>query len=142
MNIASQNNVSPRHILILFALTIALLIMMSQSPQRHFNIINVNVGEAKALIESGALVIDVREKKQFDYRHIPGAILIPVAVLRSGIPASIAYAKDKPIVVYCGDGVTHGPEGTELLNKAGFKKAVNIQRGIEGWAGAGLPVKK
>jgi rhodanese-related sulfurtransferase len=35
-----------------------------------------------------------------------------------------------------------GPEGTELLNKAGYANAVNMEAGIKGWADAGLPVQK
>ena len=33
------------------------------------------------------------------------------------------------------------PEGTQVLNDAGYKNAVNIRSGIEGWQNAGHPVK-
>jgi rhodanese-related sulfurtransferase len=46
------------------------------------------------------------------------------------------------ILIYCGDGVTHGPEGTEILNEAGYPNAVNLKPGIEGWARAGYAVAK
>jgi len=62
--------------------------------------------------------------------------------LRAGIPASLQLLKDKAIVIYCGDGVTRGPESTELLNKAGFTKAVNLEHGLESWSEAGYVLQK
>ena len=87
-------------------------------------------------------MVDVREKDQFNVRHIPGAILIPLDELRARIPAVLEGAKAMTILIYCGDGVTHGPEGTEFLNNAGYANAVNLKPGIEGWAGAGYPIAK
>jgi len=110
--------------------------------QHHYDINEVSTQEAKSLIDTGAAVIDVRGPEHFKAGHIPGAMLLPLEVLQRGIPASIQLLKDKAIVVYCGDGVTSGPEGTELLNKAGFAKAVNLKHGMESWTGAGYPVKK
>lgn len=46
------------------------------------------------------------------------------------------------MVVYCNDGIATGPEAIHLLREAGFNKAAHLRSGIEGWAGAGLPVAK
>ena len=89
----------------------------------------------------GALVIDVRDRAAYEARHIAGAISAPVATLSTAIPASLESARTLPIVVYCGDGTTLGPEGTLVLNKAGFPGAVNLKPGIQGWASAGLPIE-
>jgi rhodanese-related sulfurtransferase len=107
-----------------------------------YDVKNVTVAEASVLVDGGAVVVDVRGKEAFDARHIPGALNYPVDVLRVGIPAVLAASKAMPVVVYCGDGARIGPEGTSLLNKAGFSKAVNVERGIQGWADAGLRVAK
>lgn len=119
---------------------IAIAIFSQSKPHAEFNVTNVSVSDANALVDSGAVVVDVRGKEAFDTRHIPGALNIPVDVLRTSIPATLAASKDAPVVVYCGDGSTLGPEGTSLLNKAGFSKAVNVRNGIQGWADAGLKV--
>ena len=119
-----------------------LFFMIQTSPTEKFDVRSVTATEAKALVDSGALVVDVRGTAQYDGRHIPGAISVPLATLRAAIPASLAPAITKPVVVYCGDGVTIGPEGTALLNKAGYAKAVNLKSGIQGWADAGYPVQK
>ena len=107
-----------------------------------FNVTEVSVLEARALVDSGAIVVDVREKEAFRSRHLPGAISAPVSQLRSEVPVSLSEAKDKPVVVYCGDGATMGPEGTQLLNNAGYARAVNMKSGIDGWQKAGYPIER
>jgi rhodanese-related sulfurtransferase len=103
----------------------------------------VDVSSAKQLVDAGALVIDVRGQDQFNFQHIPGAILITLEELRAGIPARLlAEARDRVILVYCNQGLGRSPEGTKILNKAGFASAVNLKEGIEGWAGAGYPTQK
>jgi len=133
----------------LFAIAIGMIAFVwlsnmgtSHSPRNRLVVPEVELLQAKALIDSGALVIDVRGAEQFAVRHLPGAVLVPLAILRAGIPPSIAVAKDKPVVVYCNEGVASGPEATRLLQQAGFSKVVNLHSGIEGWAAAGLPIKK
>jgi rhodanese-related sulfurtransferase len=96
----------------------------------------VSIQEAIALIDSGALVIDVRESPK---THIPGALLIPLEVLNAHL-SKLEAAKAQSIVVYCGNGTTRGPEAAQILTQAGFAHVVNLQPGIEGWRAAGLPV--
>ena len=129
-------------------LTLATLVVLSDlgsgshnSDHNAYKVREVDASSAKALVDAGALVIDVRGQTQFDVRHIPGAILITIEELRAGIPARlVAEAKDRPILVYCNKGLEHGPEGAAILNQAGFAGAVNLNG--EGWAGAGYPVQK
>ena len=117
------------------------LIWLANTPR--YNVKEVDAPGARELMEQGALVIDVRGQEQFDHRHIPGAILISVDELNRGIPAKLqAEARERPIIVYCGQGLGLGPEGTAILNKAGFARAVNLKSGIDGWVAAGLPVVK
>lgn len=128
-------------VMFFIVLAVGLFVFNYQESHRYDDVRNVSVGEAKVMIDAGALVIDVRGESAFQKRHIPGAINIPLAILESGIPASIASAISKPVVVYCGDGVTIGPHGTQLLNDAGYKQAANIQGGLDGWTKAGLPIQ-
>jgi rhodanese-related sulfurtransferase len=102
----------------------------------------VTLTEASALISAGAVVVDVRGPESFKEGHIPGAIPIPLEILRQDIPASLIDAKAKSVVVYCGHGQGRGPEGTRLLAKAGFARAANLRSGLEGWKTAGLPLEK
>ena len=126
----------------LIASVLAIAVVLTSRSGPSHDVLNISIEEASKLVDGGAMVVDVRGKDAFDARHIPGALNIPLDTLKAGIPAALAKAKAEPIVVYCGDGVRIGPEGTALLNKAGYTKAMNVEKGIQGWADAGLRVVK
>ena len=129
-------------LLIVFAGAVWLSAMGAKKVETpRFNVPEVGVPEAKALLDAGATIINVRATVVSEYGHIPGALLIPLAVLRAGIPPLLAATKDKTIVVYCGDGVKTGPEATHILRQAGYS-VVNMKPGVEAWSSAGLPVSK
>lgn len=109
---------------------------------RAFAVPEIDVAKAKALLDAGAIVIDVRGQRQFDARHLPGALLIPLAALRVAIPAGLSQARERQVVVYCSDGVSTGPEATDILVRHGFRNASNLKGGVEAWASAGLPLVK
>jgi rhodanese-related sulfurtransferase len=94
--------------------------------------------EAKTMIDAGALVIDVRDQAMSAAAHLPNALLIPSDVLVARM-AKVEADLARPIVVYCGDGSRLGPDATATLNQAGYKNAVNLKGGIQGWRAAGLP---
>lgn len=145
MNTSKFDFSNPRHLLAALGLGLALIIFARQSHApggADAKVNNVTVQEANTLIKQGALVVDVRGPEAYGARHIPGALNVPLEALRLAIPAALTGSIAKPVVVYCGDGVTIGPEGTALLNQAGYAKAVNIEHGIQGWAQAGLPIAK
>jgi rhodanese-related sulfurtransferase len=133
---------STRRLLLTLPLVAGGLILFGRSSKHaEFNVKEVLVEEARLLVAAGALVIDVRERAAYEAKHIAGALLAPVATLSAAIPASLEGARTQPVVVYCGDGAALGPEGTHVLNKAGFLQAVNLKPGIQGWVAAGLPIE-
>ena len=121
-----SSQVDPRNprVMLAFAGLVFALFLLAQMrlPQAGFDVTSVSATQAKALIDDGALVIDVREAGPFKSRHIPGALHVPLDAMRESIPIAIAEAKTESVVVYCGDGVKIGPEGTALLNQAGFTR--------------------
>jgi rhodanese-related sulfurtransferase len=119
-------------------LLFAAAVFASMPGNGHSDVRQVDVHEAKALIDAGALVIDVRERAVAANSHLPGALLIPIEVLAANL-ARIEAAKASAIVVYCGDGSTRGPEAAHLLTQAGFIQTVNLRPGVAGWRRAGLP---
>ena len=112
--------------------------LVFMAPGKRPNVPELDTGGAKALIDSGALVIDVRELNVSAGSHIVGAMLIPLSTLPQRMQ-ELGIDQTKSIVVYCNEGTTRGPEGTALLQQAGYTKAVNLKSGIEGWRAAGLP---
>jgi len=134
-----------RNALTTIGLGIAGLAWLSTRPpssSSRFVVPEIDVATAKSLLEAGGLAIDVRGRDPFDYRHLPGAMLIPLAALRVSIPAALSQAKERQIVVYCNDGHASGPEATDILRRGGFLNARNLKSGVEGWASAGLPLIK
>jgi rhodanese-related sulfurtransferase len=101
----------------------------------------VSVPEAIALVDAGALVIDVRERSVSAGSHLPGALLIPLEVVAARL-SSMEIAKAQRIVVYCNRGAGRGPAAVQALTEAGFTNVVNLESGIEGWRAAGLPTAK
>jgi DMSO/TMAO reductase YedYZ molybdopterin-dependent catalytic subunit/rhodanese-related sulfurtransferase/glyoxylase-like metal-dependent hydrolase (beta-lactamase superfamily II) len=95
----------------------------------------VGARAAEALIEAGALMLDVREPDEWQAGHAPEASPLPMGQVldhRSSLP------RDRRIVVACRSG-GRSAAVTESLRVWGFD-AVNLSGGMCAWAAAGLPV--
>ncbi len=88
----------------------------------------------------GAVVLDVRDKAEFEQGHIVDAINIPYAQLESRHEELSKY-KDKPLVITCKMGQHSGTAGTQL-RKLGFTDVRRLRGGIADWRGQSLPVVK
>ncbi|MBE7411889.1 MAG: rhodanese-like domain-containing protein [Leptospiraceae bacterium] len=73
-------------------------------------------------IQSGAKIIDVRTKDEFQDGHYNKAINIPLNTLSSRLGE--LGDKSKPIVLYCASGV-RSASATQLLKSNGFIDVVN-----------------
>lgn len=96
---------------------------------------NITPDETRTLIESNPpdtfQLLDVRQPKEYDEAHIPGAILIPLGEL----PARLQELKsDKETIVYCRSGV-RSRAGCQILSAAKFSRVLNMTDGINGWQG-------
>lgn len=88
----------------------------------------------------GGIVIDVRDKTEFEQGHIVDAINVPHATLEARM-GELEQHKDKPLIIACKMGQHSGTAGT-LLRKAGFEKVSRLRGGITEWRGQSLPVVK
>lgn len=80
----------------------------------------------------GALVVDLREPREYLDGHVPGALLIPLAQLLSrlsDLPTS------QPLFVICASG-DRSRTATGWLRDRGFD-ASSVTGGINGWVAAG-----
>jgi rhodanese-related sulfurtransferase len=100
----------------------------------------VDTLEATRLINQDALVLDVREDKEFVVGHIPKARHIPVGSLKARI-AELEKFKSKPIIVNCRSG-QRSAQACGILKKHGFENVVNLSGGIMAWESANLPMEK
>lgn len=83
-----------------------------------------------------AVIIDVRDDKEWQQQHIPGAIHIPLAELTNRLGELGAY-KNAKLVMQCRSG-GRSAKATELLKAAGFANVSNMEGGILAWNKAGL----
>ncbi len=87
-----------------------------------------------------AVVVDLRERKEFQEGHIVDAINIPQASLDSRIGELERY-RERPLIVACKMGQQAGSAGT-ILRKAGFTNVMRLSGGMTEWRGNSLPVVK
>ncbi|SHO50569.1 rhodanese-like domain-containing protein [Desulfopila aestuarii] len=76
-------------------------------------------------------LLDVRQPKEYEQAHIPGARLIPLGELPQRLDE---LDRDREIIVYCRSGV-RSKSGYQILNSAGFSRVLNMTGGINGWQG-------
>lgn len=87
-----------------------------------------------------AVVVDVRDRKEFQAGHIVGAVNVPFASLGSRIDELKKY-QSRPLVVTCKMGQHAGAAGTQL-RKAGFENVTRLTGGMVEWRNQNLPVVK
>lgn len=88
----------------------------------------------------GAVVVDVRDSKEFEAGHIVDAINIPHTSIESRMN-ELSKFKDKPVVLTCKMGQHSSAAGT-LLRKAGFEQVARLTGGVLEWRNQNLPVVK
>lgn len=120
-----------------FAALLALFILnetkrggQSVSAQQLVNLVN----------KEDALVLDVRDKKEYEAGHIVDALNIPYSSLESRVD-ELKKFKERPIVVTCRMGQHSGTVGTQL-RKQGFARVLRLTGGITEWRNQNLPVVK
>ena len=84
----------------------------------------VGPAAARDWLNKGALVIDVRSEGEFQERHLPGAINIPLGQLREEI-ARRAPDKEQPLLLHCLSGGRSGM-GKSALKRLGYRNVFNL----------------
>ena len=116
------------------------MLLWQSFSNRLSGVSQVGTTEATRLINDDALVLDVREDKEWAEGHIPNAKHIPLGQLSKRISELDKY-KDKPIVVSCRSG-HRSATACRTLKKDGFEQTHNLMGGIIAWENANLPVTK
>jgi rhodanese-related sulfurtransferase len=97
----------------------------------------VDTDDAATKLDSGALLIDVRDQAEWDEARIPGAVHKPIASINEwfgGLPS------DRDIVFQCHSGGRSAQVVHALATQAGMSNVWNLAGGIVAWANAGKPV--
>jgi rhodanese-related sulfurtransferase len=87
---------------------------------------------AKRLRGDSFVLLDCRERDEWDFCHIDGALLIPMSELQARV-TELAPHRDSQIVVYCHHGV-RSLRVALWLQQQGFSHAASMAGGIEEWS--------
>jgi rhodanese-related sulfurtransferase len=97
--------------------------------------------DATRLINSeNAILLDIREAKEFTGTRLPNALHIPLSELKErGV--ELAKFVSRPIIVYCDRGM-RSTSAAGPLTKLGFTNVQSLRGGLRAWKDAGLPLQK
>jgi phage shock protein E len=77
---------------------------------------------ARALIDQGAQLVDVRHPHEYEHSALPGSVNIPLPVIQQ---AYKQLDKDTPVLLYCNTGQRSGT-ARRLLKACGFNNVHNL----------------
>lgn len=83
--------------------------------------------------EKNFLIVDVRTQDEYNKRHIPNAILVPIEDIRAGRLEALPD-KSRTLVLYCWTG-RRAEDAAKILVKQGYKNVYEIG-GLVDWTGA------
>ena len=96
--------------------------------------IHITQEDAVRIMKSNpdAIVLDVRMKDEFDKRHLPNALLVPIDELRNGNFSALPD-KDATILIYCWTG-RRAEESAAILLEHGYSRVYEFG-GLVDWTG-------
>lgn len=99
-------------------------------------ITEVDVAAASALLDTGAVLVDVREPDETDGGSVNGALLLPRGMLELQVEAKLANPA-QTIVVMCAGG-TRSALAAQTMQAMGYTSVVSLAGGFNAWKDAGL----
>lgn len=100
----------------------------------------VDGDQTEALIDEGAILLDVREADEFEQGAVPGAMFIPRGHLESQIENKLPN-KDASVVVMCAGGV-RSAFAARTLGELGYTNVHSIAGGFNRWKDEGRDWKR
>lgn len=127
------------HMLLVAALMISFFVLVfSELRRKAGGLIAIEPTAAVKLINSDAMIIDLRNAETYSNGHIVNAKNIPYDEFDVSHD-KIAKLKNKSIVTVCDRGITSN-KATVALRKSGFDSVYGLKGGMSAWTQAGLPV--
>ena len=107
----------------------------------HMRTAAASVGPQQAVMlinRKDAVVVDIRDKKEFDAGHIVDSINIPLAKLKQRV-TELKKHKEKPVLVVCKLG-QHAGEAVKTLEESGHSEVIRLAGGITEWKAQSYPL--
>jgi rhodanese-related sulfurtransferase len=98
---------------------------------------SISPQQARELIDTKHLdVVDVRDPAEWSRGHLPGARLVPLAVLRSNPQAALPH---DGVIFICAAGI-RSQTAARVAEQHGFRNVYSVVGGTNSWQRAGLPL--
>src|SRR5438552_3960025 len=102
------------------------------------NITEISPQDAAAKSQSGeAVIVDVREKDEWDEEHIPNATHLSRGTIELDIEEKVPDT-NALIICHCGGG-GRSALAAESMQRMGYKNVRSMSGGFKAWKAAGLP---
>ena len=127
------------HMLLVTALLFSFfLLVFTELRRKAQGITNVEPQDAVKLINSDALVLDLRSNESFARGHIVNARNVPSDELTAN---QEKYVKNqsRPILAVCDAGISSS-KAVDALRKSGIENVYGLKGGIAAWTQANLPL--
>lgn len=95
--------------------------------------------EAQERLAAGALLIDVREPKEWARVRIPGALSRPMSEINDWW---LELPEDRELIFQCRSGARSGRVVEALISQAGLTNVTNLAGGLVSWAEAGYELER
>src|SRR6476469_8773128 len=111
------------------------------SAEAKKNITEISPEDAASKMQNReAVIIDVRDKDEYDEGHIPNAIHLSRGLLELDIEEKVSDP-NAMIITHCGGG-GRSALAAQSLQKMGYKNVRSMAGGLKAWKAAGLPTAK
>ena len=128
-------------LLVAAAAAILILLIVTELKRKVLGFKDVAPDEAVRLINrENAVVLDVREDRDFEAGHIINAVHVPLGLLDARA-AQLEKHKGRPIIVCCKAGQESAQAGVTLRGQ-GFDPVYKLGGGMAAWKSANLPLEK
>jgi rhodanese-related sulfurtransferase len=114
------------------------LVVFTELRRKALGITSVEPQDAVRLINSDALVLDLRSSEAFARGHIVNAKNVPSDELAANKDKYMKY-KSRPILAVCDTGMVSS-RAVNTLRKAGLESVYGLKGGITAWSEAKLPL--
>ena len=122
------------------AVLMTLLVLGYELRQRSVGTVAVAPNDAIRMMNTGAVLVDLRSANQFKDGHIEGARSVPGDALAAD-PKALERLAGKTLVLYCDNGATTAA-ALRTLARAGVKDVFSLRGGLAAWKQENLPVVK
>lgn len=102
--------------------------------------------EAAMRENAGLLVLDVRERSEFEAFHIKGSMNVPRGILEAACEwdyaetePELVQARQRPVVVVCRSG-NRSALAAMVMGIIGYENVASLKLGIKGWNDSDMPL--